>query len=200
MNIEQTIRAVQKELGLDVDGRAGPQTWEAIYFAVFPNRRRPPAFMGERADPFSERTIATLHPELGAYARALIHSAASQSIRIKIISGLRTVEEQDALFAQGRTTPGPIVTHARGGFSNHNFGIAFDVGVYESNRYLGESPKYAVVGALGQALGLEWGGTWTSIVDQPHFQLRPIWAEEMTQSQMLAQLRERLSTGEDAFA
>jgi len=46
---------------------------------------------------------------------------------LKLISGLRTYEEQDALYAQGRTAPGPKVTNAPGGHSNHNFGLAFDM-------------------------------------------------------------------------
>jgi len=68
---------------------------------------------------------------------------------MKIISGLRTYAEQDALYAQGRAKTGPKVTNARGGYSNHNFGIAFDVGVFEGNRYLPDSAKYKAVGALG---------------------------------------------------
>jgi peptidoglycan L-alanyl-D-glutamate endopeptidase CwlK len=200
MNLDPIIRSIQRKLGVGVDGQAGPQTWQAIYEFVFPERRRLPAGSHAPVDPRSERNIATLHSEIAPYARALVHAAAAQGITIKIISALRTFEEQEALFAQGRTTPGPIVTNARGGFSNHNFGIAFDVGVFEGNRYLPESTKYKVVGSLGMQMGLEWGGNWTTIVDEPHFQLRPLWAEEMSESQMLAELRDRKREGEDAFA
>ena len=61
----------------------------------------------------------------------------------------------------------------------------------EGNRYLGESPQYKAVGALGIEIGLEWGGSWKSLVDEPHFQLRPAWAAGMAERQMLAVLRER---------
>ena len=57
--------------------------------------------------------------------------SAQNGIIIKVISGLRTYDEQNGLHAKGRTTPGKIVTNARGGYSNHNFGIAFDIGVFE---------------------------------------------------------------------
>ena len=40
--------------------------------------------------------------------------------------GTRTYEEQNALYAQGRTAPGKIVTNARGGQGAHNFGLATD--------------------------------------------------------------------------
>jgi peptidoglycan L-alanyl-D-glutamate endopeptidase CwlK len=148
----------------------------------------------------SEKTIATLLPEVQPIARALVQKASAAGITIKIISGLRTYQEQDALYAQGRTAPGDIVTNARGGYSNHNFGIAFDVGVFEGNKYLPDSPKYKAVGVLGEDLGLEWGGNWKTIVDQPHFQLRPTWATDLAERRMLAELRARHENGTPIYA
>ena len=43
-----------------------------------------------------------------------------------IVSGYRSSAEQNALYAQGRTTAGPIVTNAKGGQSAHNVGMAID--------------------------------------------------------------------------
>ena len=199
MKTEAMIRAVQQTLGIEVDGKAGPQTWGAIYqHIVRPQASATVAFTGPRdqANARSERMIATLLPHVRPYARALYFKARDNGIAINIISGTRTHAEQDALYAQGRTTGGEIVTNARGGYSNHNFGIAFDIGVFSGNRYLPESPLYKAVGALGMELGLEWGGNWTSIVDQPHFQLRPAWASAMRDSAMLAELRRRTKLGE----
>ena len=199
MKTEAMIRAVQQALGIEVDGKAGPQTWGAVYrHIVRPQASATVAFTGPRdqANARSERMIATLLPHVRPYARALYFKARDNGIAINIISGTRTHAEQDALYAQGRTTGGEIVTNARGGYSNHNFGIAFDIGVFSGNRYLPESPLYKAVGALGMELGLEWGGNWTSIVDQPHFQLRPAWASAMRDSAMLAELRRRTKLGE----
>ena len=128
-----------------------------------------------------------------------VGKAAEHGITIKVISGTRSYAEQDALYAQGRTAPGAKVTNARGGQSNHNFGIAFDIGIFEGNRYLGDSPKYKAVGALGMDIGLEWGGSWKTIVDQPHYQLRPTWAKQMTEREMLAELRSRVAAGTAIF-
>ena len=76
--------------------------------------------------------------------------------------------------------------------------------MFSGNRYVPESPLYKAVGALykavgalGMELGLEWGGNWKTIVDQPHFQLRPAWAGDMTDRAMLAELRRRTQQGED---
>lgn len=202
MRIEEMIAEVQEALGIDVDGKAGPQTWGAIYARLVSKRiegRKPSEAIGE-VDSRSEKVIATLLPEVRPMARALVQKAAAAGIGLKIISGLRTYAEQEALYAQGRTAPGPKVTNARGGYSNHNFGIAFDVGVFEGNRYLPESPKYKAAGVLGMDLGLEWGGNWKTIVDEPHFQLRPTWAINLSEKQMLTELRSRHEQNLSAYA
>lgn len=201
MQIDQMIRAVQKAVGVEVDGKAGPRTWGAIYAALVKETiaSKPPVEAIGRVDERSERNIAGLLPQVRPFARALVQKAAANGIEIKVVSGHRTYEEQDALYAQGRTRPGPVVTKARGGYSNHNFGIAFDVGVFSGSRYLGESPKYRGVGVLGADMGLEWGGNWTSLVDQPHFQLRPDWARGMRERDMLAELRRRVAAGVGAY-
>ena len=113
---------------------------------------------------------------------------------------LGTYDEQNALYDQGRGTSGKVVTNARGGYSNHNFGIAFDIGVWEGGKYVDDSPKYKAVGALGMELGLDWGGNWKSIQDEPHFQLRPDWAADLSEKDMLSELRARKSSGKDFYA
>lgn len=202
MKLEEMIGEIQNALGVQVDGRAGPETWGAIYaYIVKPTIGGvAPAEAVETADARSEKCIATLLPEVQPIARALVQKAAQSGIKIKIISGLRTYAEQDALYAQGRTAPGSKVTNARGGYSNHNFGIAFDVGVFEGATYMPESVKYKAVGALGMDLGLEWGGNWKTIVDQPHFQLRPEWAADLSDRDLLARLRDRVQTGSAIYA
>lgn len=42
------------------------------------------------------------------------------------VSGLRSFVTQEALYVQGRTKPGDIVTWARPGLSYHNYGLATD--------------------------------------------------------------------------
>ena len=198
MNLDQIISAVQKALGVNADGKPGPETWQAIYNRICPNAPMPEP-LEDKLDDRSERVIETLLPEVQPYARALVTKAAGSGIAIKVISGLRTYDEQNDLYAQGRTKPGEIVTNARGGYSNHNFGIAFDIGVVEGSRYLDESPQYKAVGVLGTDLGLEWGGNWKTIQDEPHFQLRPKWASDMSERDMLADLRSRKDSGEGVY-
>ena len=91
---------------------------------------------------------------------------------MKVISGLRTYEEQAALYAKGRTAPGPKVTNAKPGYSWHNFGVAWDFVVFDSNgQPLWNSPLMTRCGKIGEELGLEWGGRW-KFQDKPHLQLK----------------------------
>jgi peptidoglycan L-alanyl-D-glutamate endopeptidase CwlK len=214
--LDATIRAVQKKLGVFVDGNPGPATWGAVHLAVV-GKKVPDeikktdtptlAGQGKPADSRSEGNIATLHPRVRPFARALIEKAAGQGIIIKVTSATRSFAEQDELFAQGRTKPGPIVTKVRGGFSNHNFGIAVDITIFKGSTDpekaktpVFESPLYKAIGALGTDLGLEWGGNWTSFKDEPHFQLRPGWAAKMSEPDMLTELRSRKKSGKDIYA
>jgi peptidoglycan LD-endopeptidase CwlK len=206
MNLDTIIRAVQKEVGADVDGMAGPETWGKIYTRLVAKQSDDVATqeqfeaLYQPADARSERAIATLLPPVRRYARALVHAAAEQGITIIVTSGTRTYEEQDGLYEQGRTKPGRIVTNARGGYSNHNHGIAFDVTIFANGQPIWESPNYKALGAIGRSLGLTWGGDWQSLNDEPHFELRPNWAAGMSERDMLAELRLRQSRREDAFA
>jgi peptidoglycan L-alanyl-D-glutamate endopeptidase CwlK len=154
-------------------------------------------------DQRSEKNIATLHPVVREKAREFMYNASvflrekHPNIQIKIISGTRTYAEQNEIYKQGRSKPGPRVTNASGGFSNHNFGIAFDVGLFRSGHYLEESPVYRDLGPVGESLGLEWGGRWQRFCDEPHYQMRPKWAERMKESEMLALFRRRVAAGEE---
>ena len=107
MNLDSLIRAVQKSLGAEVDGKPGPETWAAIYNKIVREpagkpEAEPGQLLNHKVDERSERIISSLLPEVHPYARALVTRAAA-GIQIKIISGTRTYAEQEALYAQGRT-------------------------------------------------------------------------------------------------
>ena len=128
------------------------------------------------------RDIKQLHPKLQEIIPNLIEKCEKQGISIKIGECLRTVKEQDELYAQGRTKPGSIVTNAKGSnySSMHQWGVAFDFyldmdidgdGTKSDDAFNNSKKTFQKVGAIGKELGLEWGGDWRSIVDMPHFQL-----------------------------
>ena len=120
------------------------------------------------------RDINKLHPELQEIIPKLISECKSKDLIIGISECFRTVEEQDDLYAKGRTTGGSKVTKAKGSTysSMHQWGVAFDFYRDDgSGAYNEKGDFFKKVGAVGKGYDLIWGGDWTSIVDKPHFQL-----------------------------
>lgn len=131
------------------------------------------------------RDITLCHPRLQRIASAWIKACATEGITVAIGETLRTVAEQDALYAQGRTKPGNIVTNAKGSSysSQHQWGIAFDFylkmdvdgdGSVSDDAYNDSTGMFKKAAELAKALGLAWGGDWRSIADKPHLYL-PDW-------------------------
>ncbi|PIR69861.1 MAG: peptidase M15 [Candidatus Niyogibacteria bacterium CG10_big_fil_rev_8_21_14_0_10_46_36] len=119
----------------------------------------------------TEADISLLKPKVRALAVRLIEECNKQGFSIMVSRGFRSTEQQDKYYAQGRTKPGKIITNARGGFSFHNFGVAFDIRpVLDAENEHKREAFYRKAGEMGMALGLEWGGAWTTFVDPPHFQ------------------------------
>lgn len=117
--------------------------------------------------------IDSLKPKVRKLAYELISECEKEGIEIKIVQTLRSIRKQNDLYAQGRTKPGNIVTNAKGGYSFHNFGVAFDVcPVVNKKLEWNDKKLFKKIGAIGISLGLEWGGAWKTFKDLPHFQYR----------------------------
>ena len=132
--------------------------------------------------------INLLHPKLKEEALT-IYNEIQQALKGRAICRfshtLRTFEEQNELYAQGRTKAGKIVTNAKGGESMHNFGLAVDIvllvdkdknGTFESASWEtnvdfdGDGiADWIEVVKIFKAHGWEWGGDW-KFIDMPHFQ------------------------------
>ena len=118
------------------------------------------------------RNVNDLHPKVRAMALELIEACKVAGIKIILTHTLRTIQEQNELYAQGRTKPGKIVTNAMGGYSYHNYGLAFDVvPVVGKLAVWDDNDLWNTIGRAGQDIGLEWGGSWEKFKDKPHFQL-----------------------------
>lgn len=135
-----------------------------------------------------EDTVAELkglHPKVADAVSQLLNEAKARGLSVGLFCGLRTVDQQNALFAKGRTVENPdgksdekpmgnIVTRARWGQSWHNYGLAVDVvfkdakGRWTWNK---TEEEWGDLGRVGEMFGMEWGGRWT-MKDYPHFQMR----------------------------
>lgn len=159
-----------------VDGIPGPRThtaqdqWDAATANI--------AASCGTFDPRTEKNLRTLLP---AFQRATrqwlqqaIPTAAKWGYSLKIICGTRDFAEQTALYAKGRTSTGPRVTNARAGSSFHNYGCAFDIGLFalDDGTYITSGLPYK---KLVAAVPLEhpsivWGGSFKSFKDYPHIE------------------------------
>lgn len=130
----------------------------------------------------SAKKIDGLHYIVASATELLIENCYRKGIWIQVTQGLRTIAEQNALYAQGRTTPGQIVTNAKGGTSYHNYGLSIDFVLLKpdgktvtwdlNTDFNSNNVKdWSEVVTEAKKLGFEWGGDWVSIKDYPHFQI-----------------------------
>lgn len=123
-----------------------------------------------------------LHPKIISATQALLTEAHNQGLNVCMFCGYRPPEEQDKLFALGRTVKNPdgisdekpmgrIVTKARAFQSWHQFGLAVDI-VFKNNNgdWTWNSNQWNKLGEIGKNFGFTWGGDWT-FKDFPHFQM-----------------------------
>jgi peptidoglycan L-alanyl-D-glutamate endopeptidase CwlK len=141
--------------------------------------------------------IATLHPKirqkaLDAYTYAN-NKLLGKGVRLRFAYTSRTNDEQDGLYAIGRTklfdASGKrlgIVTHSKAGQSIHNYHFAFDIvllldknndGVFESASYemldfdKDGKADWLEVAEYFKSVGFVWGGDWKKFKDAPHFEM-----------------------------
>jgi len=153
-------------------------------------------------DERSSKNVATLHSKVQQVFKNWIAEcqvmAAAYGYEYKAISGNRTWEEQGKIYAQGRTSPGKIVTNAKPGYSNHNYGIAVDMGVFKDGKYLdGLKPAeaeafHSKAAIIAEKYNIEWGGSWRTFKDYPHFEYKT--------GKTIAQLRQLVTEGRDILA
>lgn len=93
-------------------------------------------------------------------------TATVYGFNLYVSSGFRSFADQDALYAQGRTVNGHIVTNAPAGRSIHNYGLAIDV----ADHAYGLNIDWDKLEKIGDYCGLEHGDQ--GYLDLPHFEYR----------------------------
>ena len=130
----------------------------------------------------ASRKLSDLHPDVRERVDRFLDAAADEGIEVLVTCTWRSGQEQDILYAQGRTTKGRIVTNAKAGESLHNFILngqpgsrAVDVVaiVFGKPMWSADHPLWDRLGELGEAAGLQWGGRWRN-PDKPHFELKEV--------------------------
>lgn len=119
------------------------------------------------------RDKTKLHPELLQIVQEFEKRCKVAGLNVLVTETFRTKAEQEALYAQGRTKPGNIVTNAKYPKSPHCWGVAFDFCRNVRGREYDDSDGFfKKCGEIGKSLGLAWGGDFRLFVDKPHLELK----------------------------
>lgn len=119
----------------------------------------------------NSRKLSDLHPYVEQMASAFIEICRQRGIDVLITSTYRDDESQNALYAKGRTSPGPRVTNAKAGQSWHNWRCAFDfVPLSDGKPMWNDLSTFEQCGEIAESIGLEWAGRWKSFKEMAHCQ------------------------------
>ena len=139
-------------------------------------------------DQITLQRIEDIHPKLRTELHAIyneICTAFPGQTGVRFVQVFRSFPEQDALYAQGRTKPGPKVTDAKGGQSYHNYGLGVDFCllfdknndghissdeiIWNRNTDLDKDKliDWMEVVKIFTKYGWTWGASWS---DYPHFE------------------------------
>lgn len=120
--------------------------------------------------------LSALHPYFRDKVIELISICKSKGIELAVVETYRTVAKQNEYRKLGK-----IYTRSTGGRSKHQYGLAIDVvPVIDSVPSWHNEPVWEKVGAIGETLGLRWGGRWGHPYDPGHFE----WSGGVTAASM----------------
>jgi peptidoglycan L-alanyl-D-glutamate endopeptidase CwlK len=120
----------------------------------------------------NSRSLDDLIPPAKERVERFLSLCKDQNIDLLVTSTYRDNESQQALYEQGRTTAGKVVTNAKAGDSWHNWRCAVDVVPMVNGKpnWDGLHPVWDQIGKLGEQAGLEWAGRWRTFKELAHFQ------------------------------
>lgn len=116
----------------------------------------------------NSRDLSLLRDDVEANCRAFLALCAAEGLPVLVTQTVRDDEYQAALYAQGRTAPGSVVTNSP--TVTFHAGLAFDICKNVRGHEYDDDAFFARCGALGRRVGFSWGGDWKSFPDRPHFQ------------------------------
>ncbi|WP_199137490.1 hypothetical protein [Pedobacter sp. ASV12] len=195
------IKAIQQKLQIQADGKPSAKTLDRAYVAIFGSEADTESLeeyqyalaQEPQQDLYNETILKKMPKEVVPFAKELIHIAADQGICLRLINALKA---EDQPKERKHQLSQHIFIDAQSNFSNCNFGLAFDMGIFEKNTtgelvFKDQSPLYAKVAQLGESIGLTCASANKNSTAVPHFELRPAWAVRMKESEMIQELYRR---------
>ncbi len=174
--VDGMFKEVQNRLNLKPKSKLGIKTWKALCKLVIGNSRTATQKSKAVLDPHNEIMLSKMVEEIAPFARELICLAEEQGINIRILGGVSFNKEPKR--------------------SMHNFGLAFDIGIFDQTTsgeliYNGNVLLYANVAKLAESIGLTWAADQKTFSNQSRFELRPAWAFRMNEKEMFNELKRR---------
>lgn len=109
----------------------------------------------------NSRKLEDLHPKVAAMAKEFIKKCKAVGIDLLVTSTYRDAASQQALYNQGRTTPGNIVTNAKPGQSWHNWRCALDFAPLRNGKIdWNDTKTFTRCGEIAESCGFSWAGRW----------------------------------------
>lgn len=137
----------------------------------------------KKMDKVTQQRIESLHPLVRNEVAQIISEIDKEltgRAMVRITQALRTFEEQNNLYAQGRTKKGLKVTNAKGGQSIHNYGLAVDIALIIDGKTASWNMNtdwdddgladWMECVSIFKKYGWNWGGDWKSFKDGSHFE------------------------------
>lgn len=177
INVSAVIKSIQAKLNVRVSGEPTAKTWDALYQFLVVGQD----IEGQGgADTCNEVVLKSMTKEVVPFAKELIRLAADQGIYIRLMEN----NVDDTLEIEGA------------GCISNDFGLVFEVGIFEQQptgeyEFKEQSPLYAEVAKLGESIGLTWVRAKRAFSTNSRFELRPAWAVQMKETEMIKELCRR---------
>lgn len=143
-----------------------------------------------------EHEFKNVSEEILPTIKNLISLCAAHGLFIKIVNRATVIRRCLINDLNFDMTSAHDATENHMDFAYHNFGLAFGVGIYESSasgklKYVDHKILYDKVGKIGQSIGLTWAANHPFLSNLRYFELRPNWATNMTDKEMINELYRR---------
>lgn len=191
-NVKEVIKAVQQKVNVTPNGNPNPQTWDAIHqMAATKNINK------TQLDPYNQAVLKGMTSEVVPFATELIALAVANGLTLKIIN------KRSAQLHTRKSWENSKVNGTNSAITS--FGLCFDVAIFEQNEAgLLIHQQEATVGQkiikLAQSIGLSTPKAQNPDAQFLHFEIRPAWAVQLTDVEMLTELWRRKEAGIDLLA
>ena len=147
-------------------------------------------------DPTAYHEIDNVSHEILPAIKMLISLCAEQGLFIKIQNRSTMVRRYLMEKLDFDVTAAFEATKDLNNLTYSTFGLAFGVGIYESSasgslKYIDHKLLYDKVAKIGESIGLTWAGNHPSSSNLRYFEMRPTWANQMNDLDMVHELYRR---------